>query len=37
MEKQIDFIDKIMIDDLNENQYRVRRNLLIFYKIFRIQ
>lgn len=40
MKKEIDFKDKITIDDLNENQYRVRRNLLIlstigiFYKIY---
>ena len=40
IKKEIDFKDKITIDDLNENQYRVRRNLLIFstigafYKIY---
>lgn len=40
MKGKIDFKDKITIDDLNENQYRVRRNLLIFstigvfYKIY---
>ena len=40
MKKEINFKDKITIDDLNENQYRVRRNLLIFstigafYKIY---
>ena len=40
MKRKVDFKDKITIDDLNENQYRVRRNLLIFstigvfYKIY---
>ena len=33
IKKEIDFKDKITIDDLNENQYRVRRNLLIFSTI----
>jgi hypothetical protein len=41
MKEKIDFKDKITIDDLNDNQYRIRRNLLIFstivifYKIYR--